>query len=133
MIVDDNAQMRSLIRTLLDEVAHEFIECADGGAAVAAFGTERPDWAVMDVAMQPMDGLTATRLITAKFPGSHILIVTHHDNPKLRECAHEAGAEGFLLKEDLTQLPAMLGAEQNGKPEPKARWRAASPDEPSKN
>jgi CheY-like chemotaxis protein len=108
MIVDDNAEMRSLIRTLLDGVANEFVEYADGQEAVAAYGTERPDWAVMDVAMKAMDGLTATKLITSNFPGSHVLVITHHNNPKLRESAREAGAEGLLLKEDLLSLRSLL-------------------------
>ncbi len=108
MIVDDNAEMRELIRTLLSEVANEFVECADGREAVAVYEAERPDWAVMDVAMEPMDGVTATRLITSKFPGSHIVIVTQHNNPKLRERAQEAGAAGFLLKEDLVDLRSAL-------------------------
>ena len=108
MIVDDNAKMRSLIRTVLAGVACEFVECTDGGEAVALYGKERPDWAVMDVAMRTMDGLTATRLITARFPGSHVVVVTQHNNPKLRERAQEAGASSFLLKEDLVELRALL-------------------------
>jgi two-component system, chemotaxis family, chemotaxis protein CheY len=112
MIVDDNARMRSLIRALLSERAYEFVECSDGREAVAAFGTERPDWTVMDVAMKEMDGLMATRLITSSFPGSHIIVVTQHINPKLRERAQEAGAEGFLLKEDLVELRSLLAARE---------------------
>jgi CheY-like chemotaxis protein len=113
MIVDNNAEMRGLIRTLLAEVADDFVECADGGEAVAAYEVERPDWAVMDVAMGTMDGVTATRLIMSKFPQSRILIVTQHNHPKLRESAREAGAAGFLLKEDLLQLPSTLGGKGN--------------------
>jgi len=108
MIVDDNAEMRGLIRTLLTGVATEFVECSDGEQAVAAYDTERPDWAVMDVAMGVMDGLTATRLITSRFPESQILVVTQHNHPKLRECAQEAGARGFVSKEDLTGLRSLL-------------------------
>jgi len=108
MIVDDNAEMRGLIRDVLGEVASEFVECSDGQEAVAAFETERPDWAVMDVAMGAMDGLTATRLIKSKFPTSQIMVVTHHNNPKLRQRAHEVGANGFLLKEDLLELRTAL-------------------------
>lgn len=110
MIVDDNAEMRSLIRGLLSERAFEFVECSDGREAVATYGTQRPDWTVMDVAMKEMDGLTATRMITSSFPGSHIIVVTQHNNPKLRERAQEAGAEGFLLKEDLIELRSLLAA-----------------------
>jgi len=112
MIVDDNAEMRVLIRNVLEQVASEFVECSDGKEAVAAFETERPDWAVMDVAMGVMDGLTATRLIKSKFPGSRILVITQHNNPKLRERAREVGASGFLLKEDLLELRTTLAAGQ---------------------
>jgi CheY-like chemotaxis protein len=108
MIVDDNAEMRSFIRTLLADLVSEFVECADGREAVAVYETEQPDWAIMDVAMAAMDGVTATRLITSKFPGSHIMIVTQHNNPKLHERACQAGAAGFLLKEDLMQLRSVL-------------------------
>ena len=122
MIVDDNAEMRGLIRNVLEEVANEFVECCDGQEAVAAFETEKPDWAVMDVAMGVMDGLTATKLIKSKFPTSQIMVVTHHNNPKLRERAREAGASGFLLKEDLLELRTALisgrsRAENNEGPE----------------
>jgi len=108
MIVDDNAEMRTLIRTMLSELASEFVECGDGREAVAVYEAERPDWTVMDVRMGAIDGVTATRLITSKFPGSRIMIVTQHHNPKLRERAREAGAAGFLLKEDLMELRSAL-------------------------
>jgi|SRR5215471_2742975 len=108
MIVDDNAEMRGLIRTMLTGVASKFVECSDGEEAVGRYQAERPDWAVMDVAMKTMDGLTATRLITSEFPGSHIVVVTHYNHPKLRQSAREAGAEGFLLKEDLIELRSLL-------------------------
>ena len=121
MIVDDNAEMRGFIRTLLSEVASEFVECGDGREAVAVYETERPDWVVMDVAMGAIDGVTATRLITAKSPGSRIMIITQHHNPKLRERAREAGATGFFLKEDLMELRSTLAGEMphNEKPQHK--------------
>ena len=108
MIVDDNAQIRTFIRSLLSDVATEFVECADGKEAVAVYETERPDWAVMDVMMGGVDGVTATRLITSKYPGSQVMIVTQHNHPKLKERAHEAGAAGFLLKENLLELRTAL-------------------------
>lgn len=116
MIVDDNAEVRGLIRTILAGVASDFVECADGREAVAIYERERPDWAVMDVAMEAMDGVTATRLITSRFPGSRIMIVTQYNHPQLRERAREAGADGFLLKEDLIELRSALttgGERQN--------------------
>ena len=104
MIVDDNAEVRKLIRTVLADLAGEFVECADGEQAVAAYDQHRPDWTVMDVMMDRMDGLTATQLITSRFPNSHIIIITQHDNPKLRARASEVGATRFLIKDNLLEL-----------------------------
>ncbi len=115
MIVDDNAEMRALIRTLLAGVAEQFVECQDGQEAVAVFEWERPDWAVMDVVMKQMDGVTATRLIRSQFPESKVLVMTQHQNPKLRLRAEEAGSTGFLLKDDLMQLPGII-AQNSGEP-----------------
>ena len=120
MIVDDNAQMREFIRTLLADVASEFVECADGTEAVALYEATRPDWAVMDVVMGAVDGVTATRLITSKFPGSQIMIVTQHNHPKLRERACEAGAAGFLLKENLMDLRTALTAVRSREAQPQS-------------
>jgi CheY-like chemotaxis protein len=108
MIVDDHPEMRSLIRNLLDGVAQEFVECTNGEEAVAGFVTERPDWTTMDIVMPGMDGLAATRRIKAQFPDARILIITQHDNRRLRTSAQEAGATGFLGKEELTLLADMI-------------------------
>jgi two-component system invasion response regulator UvrY len=108
MIVDDHAEMRILIRSLLGGVAQEFVECAGGEAAVTGFAAERPDWTVMDIVMPGMDGLVATRRIVAQFPAARIVIITQHHNLKLRDSAREAGATGFLGKDELTRLEGLI-------------------------
>ena len=110
MIVDDSAEMRTLIRSLLKSVAREFVECAGGEAAVTRFATERPDWTLMDIVMPGVDGLTATRRIKAQFPEARILVMTQHDNRMLRNLAREAGATDFLSKEELTRLEGIICA-----------------------
>ena len=89
MIVDDNAEMRALIRSLLRGVATEVFECADGAEAVSAYATAQPDWTVMDVVMPGVDGISATRVIKQRFPDSCILIITQHENPRLEETARD--------------------------------------------
>jgi CheY-like chemotaxis protein len=116
MIVDDNAEMRTLICSLLSGIAQEFVECASGEEAIARFATERPDWTLMDVVMPGMDGLTATRRIKGQFPEARILVITQHHNPKLRDSAREAGATGFLGKEELIQLEEILTGGCGGTP-----------------
>jgi len=106
LIVDDNAEVRTLVRSLLRDVAQEFVECAGGEEAVAAFPVERPDWTLMDVVMPGMDGISATRTIKAQFPAARILIMTQH--PGLQNSARQAGATGFISKEELIQLESIL-------------------------
>jgi two-component system chemotaxis response regulator CheY len=108
LIVDDNARMRTLIRSVLIDVAQEFVECASGEEAVLTFPVERPDWTVMDVVMPGMDGLTAMRRIIAESPEARIVIVTQHVSLKLRESALLAGATGFVSKEGLTGLEGII-------------------------
>lgn len=114
MIVDDNAEMRSLIRSLLRDATQEFFECADGAEAVDTFSRHRPEWTLMDVVMPGMDGLAATRAIKARFPEARILIITQSDNCKLRDSAREAGATDFLGKEDLDQLESIVTGTTEG-------------------
>ena len=114
MIVDDHREMRRLLMSTLENLASEFVECADGAAAVAAWAQHRPDWTVMDLAMKPMDGLQATRLIKARFADARIVILTQHDSAPMRQAALNAGACGFLTKEHLDQVTAMLGAQTGG-------------------
>ena len=118
MIVDDHAEMRTLVRSLLSGIAQEFVECAGGEQAVAAFPVECPDWTIMDICMPGMDGLVATRRIKAQFPVARILIITQHQTLKLRDAAREAGATGFLSKEELTRLEGVItmtiGSEAGG-------------------
>ena len=108
MIVDDHAEIRRLLRSMLDELASEFTECADGAEAVAAFARQRPDWTIMDITMKGMDGLEATRRIQKQFSDSKIVMLTQHDTPQMRAAALEAGACAFISKDNLGQLDAIL-------------------------
>jgi CheY-like chemotaxis protein len=108
MIVDDHAEMRTLIRSLLSDVVQKFVECADGAEAVARFATERPDWTIMDVMMPSVNGLIATRRIKEQFPDASILVITQYRDLKLQDSAREAGATDFLSKEELFRLEGII-------------------------
>ena len=121
LIVDDSEPVRRTIRSLLRKVAGEFHECSDGDEAVDAYARFRPDWVVMDVEMERIDGITATRWIVADFPDAKIAIVTNYDEPALHKAAREAGARAYVLKEDLLALSRIVSG-----PRPKTGPR--SPD-----
>ena len=110
VIVEDNDQMRRLIRLIVRPLARVVRECADGVAAVAAVSETQPDWVLMDIEMPAMDGITALERIKAAFPSVKVLIVTQYDDDRMREAATLAGADGYLLKENLTELPRLLTA-----------------------
>jgi DNA-binding NarL/FixJ family response regulator len=122
LVVEQSDQMRRLIRMLIGDRIEHIVECADASQALAAYANCRADWVLMDINIKPVDpdnaGATAlgkpadaisiTRRITQLFPGACITILADYDEPDLREAAHRAGASGYLVKDDLSSLPALL-------------------------
>src|SRR5262245_3093342 len=108
MIVDDNPQMRRMIASLLHDLAEEIIECGDGSDAARAYGEHRPDWVLMDVEMGEVDGIEATRRIRSAFPEARIVMVTNYDESDLRTAVSAAGARGYVLKDNLLVIRAIL-------------------------
>ena len=109
LIVDDNKQVRRMIRSLVEDLDGDICECADGAEAVSACEVRQPDWILMDVQMKPMDGLTATRQIKRFFPETKIVIVTNHADQKTRQAATDAGANAFLSKDNMMSLRELIG------------------------
>jgi CheY-like chemotaxis protein len=110
LIVDDNAAMRRLLGKIIGDLAVAIRQCSDGSQALTAYQQYRPDWVVMDIEMDEMDGLRATREITAAFPEARIAIFTRYDDDKMREAAREAGAVEFVSKENLLDVRRILAA-----------------------
>jgi DNA-binding NarL/FixJ family response regulator len=108
LIVEDNASVRRLIRTIVAKVAGEIHECGDGAAALAAYLEYRPDVVLMDIEMKDLDGIAATMQIKAAHPTANIVIVTNYDDAELREAARNAGACGYVLKHSLLEINDFL-------------------------
>lgn len=106
LIVDDQTLLREGFRKLLElEPDIETVDTAsDGESALAA--AERlhanqtpPDVILMDIRMPRMDGISAIRAFKARWPDSHILILTTFDDTDLIYSGLRAGALGYLLKD----------------------------------
>ena len=108
LIADDHPRMRRLIRSVLGDCGHDFIEAANGVEAVAAYHEFHPTWIIMDVDMPEMDGLTATRTIHQIQPTARIIMITQHDSLAIRAEIDSLGAHAFLQKDFLSDLPALL-------------------------
>jgi CheY-like chemotaxis protein len=113
LIVDDNDDTRKLIRSVVRNCSEDIIESRNGLEAIASYARHQPDWVLMDIEMGGMDGLAATRMIKQDFPQAKIIIVTMHDNARLRSAANEAGASGYVVKENLTELPVLLKSSES--------------------
>lgn len=113
LIADDDARMRTMLRQILADLAGNVCEARDGGEAMAAYEVQRPDWVLMDLRMKPVDGLSATAGIKARFPEARIVIVSQYDDPELRLEAARVGACGYVLKENLHDLRALLTGEKH--------------------
>ena len=109
VVADDQALVRSGFLALLrSEDGIDVVgEAANGIEAVSIAKLERPDVILMDIRMPEMDGLEATRLITADHALAtvRILVLTTFDLDAYVHEALRAGASGFLLKDT---LPAEL-------------------------
>ena len=74
LIVEDNRQMRELLKSILTNLAETIYECADGSAALDSYRQHRPDCVLMDIKMDHVDGIDATRQIIDAFPTARIVI-----------------------------------------------------------
>ena len=102
VIVDDQQLMRTGFEMILgSEGDIEVVgDAPDGRQGVELIRAQRPDVALMDIRMPEMDGLEATRLVTADASlDTRVLVLTTFDLDEYVYDAVRAGASGFLLKD----------------------------------
>jgi DNA-binding NarL/FixJ family response regulator len=101
VIADDQTLVRTGLRMILAaEPGIEVVgEAADGAEAVACCAEQQPDVVLMDVRMPGVDGIEATRTITAAGDRPRVLVLTTFDLDEVVYDALRAGASGFLLKD----------------------------------
>ncbi|MFF5533510.1 response regulator [Streptomyces cinerochromogenes] len=101
IVVDDQAVVRAGFAAIVAAEPDLTVvaEAGDGATAVSLAAEEKPDVVLMDIRMPGMDGLTATRLITAPADGPRVLVLTTFDLDEYVYEALRAGASGFLLKD----------------------------------
>ncbi|RDV05362.1 response regulator [Undibacter mobilis] len=103
LVIDDNAHMRRILRTLLHGFgAREVFEAEDGATGLEAFNHFGPDIVISDWTMPIFDGLELTQMI--RQPGANgnpyvaIIMLTGHSEKKRVTAARDAGITEFLAK-----------------------------------
>ncbi|TDD61029.1 response regulator [Actinomadura rubrisoli] len=101
VVADDQEVVRAGFSALLGTQSDLRVvaTAGDGAAAVGACREHRPDVVLMDVRMPAMDGIEATRRITARSGAPRVLMLTTFDLDEHVYDALVAGASGFLLKD----------------------------------
>jgi DNA-binding NarL/FixJ family response regulator len=100
LVVDDHVVVRSGLEQLLattDDI--ELVGTAsNGNEAIDAVARLHPDVVLMDLSMPELDGVEATRRISADHPSSRVLVLTSFSDQSRILDALSAGADGYLLK-----------------------------------
>jgi DNA-binding NarL/FixJ family response regulator len=101
LLADDQTLVRQGIRLLLEtEIDIQVVgQAANGQEALQQVETLHPDVVLMDVRMPVMDGVAATRELSARFPGIGVIILTTFEDDKIIFEGLKAGARGYLLKD----------------------------------
>jgi two-component system response regulator DegU len=101
VLIDDHVLFREGIRRILDfEDDFEVVaEGSDGENAMSLVDTYQPDVVLMDINMERVNGVEATKQLVEKYPQLKVIILSIHDDENYVTHALKSGAQGYLLKD----------------------------------
>ncbi len=118
IIADDYELLRiAFVNALQKQPLFEIVaEASNGEQLVQQIRQYKPDVALVDVKMPVMDGIEATRIITAQFPCTLVLGCSLHNNEYLIAEMLDAGAKGYVLKHasPAELIAAIISVHNNG-------------------
>jgi DNA-binding NarL/FixJ family response regulator len=113
MIVDDHADVRYLLRAVVEEAGSDVVvagEAASGEEAMLAIDAVDPDVVLLDAVMPIRDGFQTAELILAQRPEQRILLCAAVVDDEVRSRAAAAGITDCVVKDALEELPAAIWA-----------------------
>jgi two-component system KDP operon response regulator KdpE len=97
LVVDDEPQIRRLLRSTLSSGSYTTIEAKNGQEAIEKLMQERPDLILLDINMPEMNGLEACKKIRLSYDGP-VIIMTVRSSERDKVLALDAGADGYVVK-----------------------------------
>ncbi len=98
LVVDDDAQMRALLRDVLERDGLRVFEEARGAEAILAVESMRPDIVILDQEMPGTSGFDVLSFLRHRFPGLPVILITAFGGPRVAEEARRRGAHHYLEK-----------------------------------
>jgi len=116
LIVDDEGQIRKLLRVVLEDQGYHVIEADSGKAGLAEAATRRPDVILLDLGLPDMDGVVVLRRLR-EWSHAPVLILSVRESVEQKIAALDAGADDYVTKPfDAAELLARLRAIQRRVP-----------------
>ena len=106
LIADDHSVVRAGLRILVESRSRWKVcaEAVNGRDAVEKATKHKPHIAILDIGMPLLNGVEAARQIRKASPSTEILILTMHESDDLVQQVVEAGARGYILKDDADRI-----------------------------
>ncbi len=100
LVVEDQDDLRAILRDFLTASGYDIVEAVDGGEGVAKAQSERPDLILMDIQLPVLDGYEATRLIKAdpNLKATPIIAVSSFAMKGDEEKARASGCDSYVTK-----------------------------------
>jgi DNA-binding NarL/FixJ family response regulator len=117
VLADDHNLVRAGIRALLERLPGVEVvgEASDGREALALVVREKPDLALLDIAMPSLNGLEAAPRIAREAPRTRLVILSMHSDEKHVAQALRLGVAGYVLKDSFVdELPVLFRAVMGG-------------------
>jgi len=108
LVADDHGLVRRGTRAVLHSRPGWRVvgEATNGREAIQKAVELKPDVAVVDIGMPELDGIEVVRQIREAVPDTKVLVLTMHESDQMVQRALDAGANGYVLKSDLTECLA---------------------------
>ena len=110
LVVDDEPQIRTLLRATLGRAGYSVVEASNGREALNAKGIDKPDLILLDLRLPDRDGLELVTVLRAE-PRSALIVVSARDQTEQKVAALDLGADDYVTKPfDTEELLARVRA-----------------------